>query len=567
MMFLGKILPLTIVILLLIVAPAMAFPPDAGQLLREQKPKPPLPRQLPEPEDKTNVEQPAAKGQAVHVTAFTFIGYEEIADVKELQAQVAQYLEKDLTFAQLQAVVQKITRYLKEQGWFLARAYLPRQNVTNGRITIIISQGKSDGSLNIKDDGTLRINKKHLKSIGEKAVRKNQPVQRRDLERAVLLMNDRHGVSAKASLSPGAEPGTTAVKIKASEGPLINGAMWSDNYGNRYTGKWRGNAMLRLNDPLHVGDRGTIIATGSENFYLGELIYSLPISSNGLCSKISYTGLYYKLGKDLKSLDATGDAHTVNAGLSYPWVRSRTSNLYTTLSYEYKNLSDSITHIEMHEKELNSIVLGANGNHYDSFFGGGTFIWNAGITRGRLDESQADIAITGMEGGYTYISAGLTRMQRLAHPLVLTLCWHGQFSCSNLDSSEQFSLGGPYGIRAYPVGEAMGDQGHRFTLQLDYDTHLPARYGTLKLNVFYDGGYINLHKDAWPNAVTTATGKNHYWLHGAGLGLTYACNETIRATACWAHTLGSNNGRDFEGNDADGKRNNNRFWVQAVWIF
>ena len=31
---------------------------------------------------------------------------------------------------------------------------------------------------------------------------------------------------------------------------------------------------------------------------------------------------------------------------------------------------------------------------------------------------------------------------------------------TNLDSSEDFLLGGPYGVRAYPLGEAPGDRGY-----------------------------------------------------------------------------------------------------------
>ena len=41
-----------------------------------------------------------------------------------------------------------------------------------------------------------------------------------------------------------------------------------------------------------------------------------------------------------------------------------------------------------------------------------------------------------------------------------------QFSNKNLDSSEQLSLGGITGVRAYPSGEASGDQGYKLTTEL-----------------------------------------------------------------------------------------------------
>ena len=38
----------------------------------------------------------------------------------------------------------------------------------------------------------------------------------------------------------------------------------------------------------------------------------------------------------------------------------------------------------------------------------------------------------------------------------------------NLDSSEQFSLGGPYGVRAYANGSSSGDSGWQASLELRY---------------------------------------------------------------------------------------------------
>ncbi len=40
-----------------------------------------------------------------------------------------------------------------------------------------------------------------------------------------------------------------------------------------------------------------------------------------------------------------------------------------------------------------------------------------------------------------------------------------QLSSGNLDSSSKFSLGGPAGVRAYPVGEGSGDQGLQLSLE------------------------------------------------------------------------------------------------------
>ena len=49
--------------------------------------------------------------------------------------------------------------------------------------------------------------------------------------------------------------------------------------------------------------------------------------------------------------------------------------------------------------------------------------------------------------------------QRLTESWVLFGSVNAQFASKNLDSSERFSFGGPYGMRAYPIGEAPADAG------------------------------------------------------------------------------------------------------------
>ena len=49
---------------------------------------------------------------------------------------------------------------------------------------------------------------------------------------------------------------------------------------------------------------------------------------------------------------------------------------------------------------------------------------------------------------------------------------HSQLASKDLDGSEQFSLGGADGIRAYPQGEASGSSGYQATAELRYATSI-----------------------------------------------------------------------------------------------
>lgn len=553
---------------MLMASTSFAAPPDAGRILREQQPQRQLPQQLPGPETETPRARQADTGVRVTVKGFNFSGYEGLAEENDLQALVADAVGKNLTFGQLRALAARVTAYLKDRGWFLARAYLPKQDVTSGVIEIVVIQGKGDGNLIIKRDQNVRISENTIRAIGEQAVKPGQPLSGASLERSLLLMNDLPGVSARGTMSAGNTPGSTSVQVDVSEGPLMSGGIWGDNYGNRYTGTWRGNGMLTINDPFRYGDQISLFMSGAEGLILGRAGYSFPLTSSGLRANFAYTGMRYEIVRgETVTLHPEGDSHIVDAGLSYPILRSRTANITASIGYEFKILSDSILDTSISDKRLHSGTIGFRGDKYDTIMGGGYTTWNAGVTTGNYNENIADLAITKTEGSYTYFNFGLARLQRLADRVTLNLSYSGQFALNNLDTSEKFNLGGPYGIRAYAIGEGSGDEGHLFNVDLRYDLPLPPNWGSLQMNGFYDAGKIRLHHDPWINSVVTVSGKNNYWLQGAGVGLTYAFGGRFGLRTAWAHTIGNNPGKDTNGRDADGRSSDNRFWLQGIMYF
>lgn len=564
---LRKTFYLTTIIILFSVSLIWAAPPDAGQLMREQKPQRAIPSQSPQPEAEKQRAPLADTGVSVTVKNFKFTGYQGLVEEKELQAVVADSIGEKLTFNDLQELCLKITNHLKNKGWFLARAYLPQQDVTSGVVEITIVQGTSDGSLIIKRAPNSRIDEGFLRHIGEKAVSPGQALSEKKLERAVLLMNDLPGISARASLAPGSASGSTAVQIDVSEGPLFTGAIWGDNYGNRYTGEWRGNALINVNDPLSYGDQISGMVTGAEGFVQGRIAYDFPLIPGGLKANLAYTGMYYELKEDMTALDMDGTSNAFNAGLSYPLLRSRKANLTAVFGYEFKSIIDEALDDEINDKRLNSSTLSFSGDVYDTLLGGGYTTFNAGATFGDMDERTADISITDVEGTYTHFNVGVARLQRLIDRLAINLSYAGQIALDNLDSSEKFILGGPYGVRAYPVGEASGDEGHLFNVDLRYDLPIPSHWGVLQLSGFYDAGHITLHHDPWTNSIDTATDENRYWLQGAGAGVFYAYKQLFSVRGSWAHVLDNNPGRSTDDENADGREDKDRFWVQAAFYF
>ena len=549
--------------------PLQAEPiPDAGSILREQQlQQRQLPQQLPVQGKESERTPLIDSGVRVAVKGFTFSGYEGLATEGELQSIVSASFGKTLSFGELQAEADKVTAFLKKKGWFLARAYLPKQDVTSGIIEIVITQGKSDGTISIKTDKSGRVYTCILHNIVKPAVLPGQPINEKRLERSVLLMNDLPGINARASLAPGRASGSSGVQVNFTEGPLLKGVLWGDNYGNRYTGAWRANTMLSLNDPSRRGDQLTVMLTGADGLKQGRIGYNFPIAYDGVRGNFAYTGMHYNLIGELAPLQYEGRSNGIDAGLSYPLHRSRTSNVNTSATYSYKALLDTRSNIEIRDRNVNSVTFNGNGDIRDTMFGGGLTSWNIGLTTGSFHESVADITYAKTEGKFSRLNFGMSRQQHLTDRATLNLSWSGQAAFNNLDSSEKFSLGGPNSLRAYPVGEGSGDQGHLINTDLRYNLPLPPSWGSVQLDGFYDAGYITINKEDVLIALGTATNRNDYWLQGAGLGLNYTSGGKFAVRGSWAHVIGDNPGRSITGNNSDGRNDKYRFWLQSMVFF
>jgi hemolysin activation/secretion protein len=117
------------------------------------------------------------------------------------------------------------------------------------------------------------------------------------------------------------------------------------------------------------------------------------------------------------------------------------------------------------------------------------------------------------------------------------------------------------------VGEASGDSGGVLTTELRYDFPEIRRVGILQLVGFYDLGWINLHYSPWLNSGTPIGDRNCYTLSGAGIGLNLTKPNLYAIRLAWAAKIGTNPGRSVAGLDADGKSDDNRYWIQAMFMF
>ena len=84
-------------------------------------------------------------------------------------------------------------------------------------------------------------------------------------------------------------------------------------------------------------------------------------------------------------------------------------------------------------------------------------------------QREADDATIKSQGGYAKISMYTVLIKPLPIKQTnLLLSFNGQLASKNLNTAEQLYLGGPYGVRAYPVSQGGGSQGAVISAEVNH---------------------------------------------------------------------------------------------------
>ncbi len=539
-------------------------PPDAGalqqQIDRERKTQLP-PRTTPE-RPAEPAAMPAQSGVIATVKAFRFAG-NTLLSAEQLAPVVAAYLNRPLDYAQLQAAAAAVANAYREAGW-IVRAYLPKQDITEGIVTIQIVEAVF-GSAHVEGDAAHRVALQQILNTIDAQQKTGQPVNAAALDRALLIADDLPGVIVAGSLREGARERETDLILKLADEPAINGDAALDNTGARSTGRGRLAANLSANSPFGIGDlisASAIVTDGSDYLRLG---FTAPLGTNGWRLGANGSALNYRLvAPEFKSLGAKGSSDTVGLEASYPLIRSRLKNLYFNASADHKNFDNQSSGATTTHYKVDTVNLGLAGNLFDNFGGGGANSASLTLTDGKLDlggspNQAVDAATTRSAGHFTKLRYSVSRQQAVTEKLSGFASLSGQWANKNLDSSEKFYLGGSSGVRAYPSNEGGGAEGQLLTLELRWKL-----IDNFTLTGFYDHGHVTVNHD---NGFHGAAALNGYSLKGAGLSLAWQAGNGPSLKASWARRIGDNPDPTATGNDQDGSLLKDRIWLTASLTF
>jgi hemolysin activation/secretion protein len=555
------------------VAPAQQ-PPGAGSILEQQRPREPLPIR---PSDQPVLPQvappkpPPPPDSKVHITVkdFRFSG-NTVFSAEQLREVVREFV-KTLDFNGLNDAAGRVQRYYRERGYFLAVAFLPQQEIRDGVVEIAVLEGRL-GSVMLQRDRKMKLRESFAHSILDAHLRPGQLITENSLERPLLLLRDLPDVELSSELGPSkTQVGAADLTVKLSENRrLLTGYVDLDNHGNRFTGENRLGVNLNTSNFTGYGDllsfRGFL---SNEDMRFGRVSYVIPVGRYGTRVGLSYTAFSYELGKDFEALDANGEGTVLTLYGLHPLLRTRNANLFVQAGFEGKKLEDRVDSVgSFEERDITAGKLGVVADFRDRFFSGGLNSYAVTYTRGELDLEPETLRAIDAAPGIGPQTAGtfskwnldLRRLQRLTDQFNLLLAYAGQFANKNLTAAEKMSLGGPNGVRAFPVGEAPGDTGHLFTGELRYIfPQFQLLGGDLTASAFYDVGRIEAFED--PPPADPAAADNTRTIAGYGVGLSLGREGTFLVRL--------NVAKPSKGEPpiSDPKDQDPRVWVQAVKWF
>ena len=546
--------------MLLALCPAAfaAAPPGAGGQLQQIPPSPTPDKVVPRVDLPQRNAPPADAPDSakITVTRLRITGTQAYSEARLLEVTGFQP-GAELSLTDLRGMAARLADFYHRNGYFVAQAYLPAQDIKDGVVTIAVIDGvygqvRLDNQAGVTD----RLAYGLLGGIDA-----GDSIVLAPLESRLLLLSDLPGVRVNSTLVPGAEAGSSDLIVTLTPGRRVSGSIDADNAGNRYTGANRIGATVNFNEPIGQGDVASLrtLTSGAGLRYLRA---SYQMQFGRATAGVAYSALNYKLGEEFESLQAHGSARVASLYGSYPLIRSRNSNLYAGLVLDNKSFQDSVDSISaVSDKRARVLTASLYGDAHDGLGQGGRTSYSIALAAGRLDLQTPAVrsldALTAQtHGAFNKLGFQLARQQTVTDSLSLFAAVSGQLASKNLDVSERMELGGMYGVRAYPEGEAYADEGYLVTLEARVQLPRLSQQTSSQLQLvgFVDAGTVTINKTPW------TAGPNRRTLSGAGVGFIWSDRNNFIVRAYYAVKVGSETATSAP--DKSG-----RFWIQAVAYF
>jgi hemolysin activation/secretion protein len=529
--------------------------------------KPKQPRSLVDAAMDKMVEQQEVEEAAKALITLKHIQFEGVTILgdMELKGIVEPYINTPMTYEQMLEIGMVVEQYYRKNN-YLARAVLPPQDLTDGLLTVDVIESVFSKVEIEQELADLPNTQAHVEAIIEAQQKTGEPLNTKSLDRALALANDLPGMSAQGSLRQGRDAGETELLLKLYQGRTRQAELTFDNGGSRSTGLMRTLISLNWFNPNDLGDLLSVVAVHTKGSDYARLAYSMPVGTDGWRMGLNASAMSYEvIVGEQGMVGAVGRALTQGMEWVYPLLRADDRSATVTLTADTKKFENtSAQGLLMSDYKAKVMAAQVAGFYRDLNPGGRTGTYSLQLSHGAINldgslSQQTDSTTAKTEGIFNKIRLNGSWQQAITTQTSAFVSYAGQLTDKNLDSSEKMQLGGMNGVRAYPTGEGSGSDAQLIQLELRHQLE-----SGINMAAFYDWGQVWLaHDPSYPGG--PQHNRNTYKGFGASIGYTF--DDGINVKATWARKDGDNPNPTQTGNDQDGSRDRNRYWLQLTLPF
>ena len=416
-----------------------------------------------------------------------------------LESMANKITGKEVYLEEVLDVVIDISRYFQNQGYLTSYAYLPPQEIEDGRLVIKIQESSID---EVKITGNKWAKDYYLRNLLGNQLKPGKLFNAKGIQSALRELNREDYIQGTVAISTNEETNQTELELKVKDRfPWSFDVTW-DNFGREYTGRQRASLIAGMDNLTGFGDKiygGAILSSRSTGALAG---YSIPVGPWG--TKLSYDFNYSRvnLGGPYKALGIKGRSSSNLFQITQPLHRSATTDVIAHVGFDLPSSKTDIDYFNqtLTDYKLRVFRLGVDSLHDDKYgrwFGGiGADIGIGGMGATKTVEGSAS------RGEFYKFTAAITRVQRLPLRSIGLFRLAGQYTANPLFPYEQMQAGGPYSVRGYQPGQLLGDYGVAGTVEIRTPipglSHLPGKLKTiddrLRFALFYDFAYVKEHK-------------------------------------------------------------------------
>ncbi|MBX3490635.1 ShlB/FhaC/HecB family hemolysin secretion/activation protein [Parvibaculum sp.] len=441
--------------------------------------------------------------------------------LEDIRPLYAEFVGRKVTLQTVYEIARRITARYGADGYVLARAIVPPQEIDadGASIRIEVIEGRIDKVVWPEE---LALYRDFFSAYARKIVAQ-RPANIRIMERYLLLANDLPGLQIRTALQASEEEaGASTLVVEVLESPIeVNARL--DNRGTSSRGPEQFLASATFSNVAGMHEALTFVYAGAlqiDELQYVAASYNQVLGSEGLALSVNASHSWGEPGTaTLQSLDFVTRSTVVEAGLSYPVVRSRERNLTLTgLAFMNDNDSDVLGG-SFNVDRLRGVRVRADADVADRWQGVSQFslTFSQGIDGlGSTANGHPQASRAAGRVDFRKLEAMLGRTQPISSEVSAYAAAYALYGFDPLLVSEQCGFGGRFFGRAFDPSAIVGDRCLQLLGELRYDLPPVAAIADASTQIYGFADYGRVHTlspaAGTPSSASAASG-------GAGLRL------------------------------------------------